>query len=157
MKNLYVAIALTAGCSGAAPVDDGSTPMKQQAVDSDSVKTALDELNANESSITEGAWKNGSCGERNYLRLITFNSDGKFEARDEVAPCPEGAECVSSGIIEWSGSWTLEETTIQLSPQTAQESKLPEQVPQSFFVLGRSPLIIAEKTGQLVCPYRKVP
>lgn len=155
MKNLIFAMALTLGCGGATRVEEDSTQMKQRVEDTDSARPQTVGAGSYESSLTAGEWKNGSCGERHYLRVISFKIDGTFEARDEVAPCPEGAECVSSGIIVWGGTWTMEDSAIALSPETVEGGRLPDQVPQSFFVLGHSPLAIAEKTGQLVCPYRK--
>ncbi len=102
-----------------------------------------------------GEWQNASCGERQYLRRITFETGGTFVATDEVAPCPEGAECVSSGIIEWHGTWTSDGKTIPIEAAPAEEEKLPDLLPSAFVVVAEEPLSVGERIGSTVCPYRR--
>lgn len=103
-----------------------------------------------------GAWENGSCGERAYRRRIEFFADGRFTAVDEVAPCPPGARCVWSGIIRWLGTWSLEGRVITITVEPAEGDKLPEMVPESFEFTGDPPATLAERIGDLVCPYRRI-
>jgi hypothetical protein len=102
-----------------------------------------------------GVWENASCGDRKYLRSIAFKKDGKFTAVDEVAPCPGHGECVSSGVLNWQGSWFGKERTIELKVNPVEGSKIPEQIPSIFVILSPSPLSIGEQDDNVVCPYRK--
>jgi len=103
-----------------------------------------------------GSWENGSCGDREYNRRINFLGSGSFTAIDAVAPCPPNAKCVWSGIIRWNGSWRLEGDVIALEIKPIEGEKLPEVLPTEFVVLGRDPLSIGERLGDLVCPYRRI-
>jgi hypothetical protein len=50
-------------------------------------------------------WRSDRCGARTYPRLITFKTDGTFEAFDLVAPCPARAQCKWSGVVTRKGRW----------------------------------------------------
>lgn len=102
-----------------------------------------------------GAWENASCGDRKYLRKISFLPDGRFFAVDEVAPCPQNAKCVYSGVIPWHGTWTLSDKVIALEVDFKSDTKKPEILPDGFVVLSGEPCLIGERDGDLVCPYRK--
>lgn len=106
-----------------------------------------------------GTWRNASCGERAYLRSISFEEGGKFAAVDEVAPCPaeEKNKCVTSGIIEWEGVWELDDRAINLESSPVSNGKLPDTVPESFVVLDTNPLSIGEKTEEAICPFQRKP
>lgn len=108
-----------------------------------------------QASALAGEWQNASCGERQYLRRITFVADGTFTAIDEVAPCPEDAQCVSSGIIEWRGTWRTDGKTIPIEATPAEEGRLPELLPEAFVVVAEAPLSVGEQIGSTVCPYRR--
>ncbi|MBW2277971.1 MAG: hypothetical protein JRF63_10785, partial [Deltaproteobacteria bacterium] len=83
-------------------------------------------------------------------------SSGNFTAIDSVAPCPPKARCVWSGIIRWSGTWDIDGELISLEIKPAEGEKMPDTMPTEFVVLGRDPLSIGERAGELVCPYRIV-
>lgn len=102
-----------------------------------------------------GMWENSSCGERKYKRSVNFEKEGRFNALDEVAPCPPDKRCVWSGIIRWSGTWTLEDRTITLDIKPPDTGKLPENVPQEFAVVDDDPISIGERSGEVICPYKK--
>ncbi len=103
-----------------------------------------------------GAWENGSCGERKYRRRIELFAGGRFTAVDEVAPCPPGARCVWSGIIRWQGTWVLEDRVIAITVEPAKGDRLPDVVPGSFEIVSDDPPVLGERTGDLVCPYRRI-
>jgi hypothetical protein len=103
-----------------------------------------------------GAWENGSCGERKYRRRVELLAGGRFTAVDEVAPCPPGARCVWSGIIRWQGTWTLADGILAITVEPGEGDRLPEVVPGSFVVVSDDPPTLAERTGELVCPYRRI-
>lgn len=103
-----------------------------------------------------GSWENGSCGDREYDRRINFLGSGNFTAIDAVAPCPPKAKCVWSGIIRWSGKWYAEGDLIRLEIKPVEGEKMPDTMPSEFVVLGRDPLSIGERLGELVCPYRRI-
>lgn len=52
-----------------------------------------------------GDWSSESCGARTYERRLHLKADGYFTAEDLVSPCPEGAQCVWSGIETRRGKW----------------------------------------------------
>lgn len=58
--------------------------------------------------VVEGVatWSSAACGDRSYERVITLLPDFTFSAEDRVSPCPEGAQCIWSGVVPWSGTWT---------------------------------------------------
>lgn len=105
-------------------------------------------------SVT-GVFENSSCADRKYLRRIKFLEDGSFTALDAVAPCPEGAQCVWSGIIHWRGTWKMSGDVIQIIPEFSGTEKRPETVPAEFVVLSRAPVALGEKMGDVVCPYQR--
>lgn len=59
-------------------------------------------------------WQSPTCGERTYPRTIELREDGSFLARDLVSPCPEGATCVWSGIVERAGTYAATADLITL-------------------------------------------
>ncbi len=65
-----------------------------------------------------GDWVSTSCGERTYERRISFfgePSDRRtFEGQDRVSPCPEGAQCIWSGIVAFNGRWWSTDTGVGL-------------------------------------------
>lgn len=150
---VFVAVAILAlGCGGAGS-NQGVEVEEEPAPE---VPAALDEGPADGRADPVGSWENGSCGEREYNRRVNFLSSGNFTAIDAVAPCPPKAQCVWSGIIRWSGAWTLEGDVIHLEIKPIEDEKLPETMPTEFVVLGRDPLSIGERIGDLVCPYRRI-
>lgn len=63
----------------------------------------------------DGTWESASCGNRTYPRRITFAEAASFVAEDLVSPCPKGATCVWSGIINRQGTYRVEKDTITLT------------------------------------------
>jgi hypothetical protein len=55
-----------------------------------------------------GVWSSPSCGAREFERLIKLQEGGELRGEDRVAPCPAGGQCMWSGIVYWSGSWSVE-------------------------------------------------
>jgi len=102
-----------------------------------------------------GTWLSPSCGERTYARLLTFEPDGRFTAEDRVAPCPAGAQCVWSGVVYRSGTFSIEGETVHL--QTEQPSRngpgvpLPEQFTLADGLVERG----AGDAGPVDCAYLK--
>ncbi len=159
-----VSAALAAGCAGSS--GSGNDPIAQQNSPVEAVGSpvpaatqpptdVIPEPGAQLSERLVGMWKNGSCGEREYVREITFERGGTFTASDRVAPCPKDANCVWSGIIPWKGRWTLEDRTIAIRMEPIEHRVQPTQLPQSFVVLGEAPLSIGERHDKLVCPFQR--
>ncbi len=69
-----------------------------------------------------GTWTNGSCGERNYPRVIEIESGGSFRMTDRVSPCPPGARCVWSGLVVRKGSWTEAGGELRLGYEPAESA-----------------------------------
>jgi hypothetical protein len=74
-----------------------------------------DDAEAMEGPTPEGDWVSASCGERTYERRISFYNDRRtFEGQDLVSPCPEGTQCVWSGIVNFNGRWWPTDTGVGL-------------------------------------------
>ncbi len=58
-----------------------------------------------------GEWS--AIGE--WETVFSFSSDGLFRKTDLIAPCPPDSECVWSGIVVNTGTWTLGTSSIGLS------------------------------------------
>ncbi|MCP4674451.1 MAG: hypothetical protein GY854_02825 [Deltaproteobacteria bacterium] len=155
-------VALITGCggtssNGAAPKDEPSMAEGSQAQAATADTTAenpAETEKVNSASII-GPWENSSCADRKYRRQIIFQEGDKFVAVDEVAPCPPNARCVWSGIINWHGTWSLENDLITLEMTPTKSGKPPENPPEQFVVLGENPISIGEKSGETICPYQK--
>jgi hypothetical protein len=156
VRPLLIIAILAIGCGGSKEPAPSAAPAPAYEMDAGAGDTAAWVAEVNEDDLTAAVWQNGSCGDRKYVRKLTFNEDGTFTARDEVAPCPEGRDqqCVSSGVIDWQGRWTLAARTIRIEVEAGESGRLPDQVPDAFVVLSDSPLAIGEKRDRLVCPYR---
>lgn len=102
-----------------------------------------------------GTWENSSCGDREYLRRIVFSKNGTFAAVDAVSPCPPGAMCVWSGIINWHGTYAIQGDVIAIKGEPLTGERQPESLPSEFVVVARSPLSIGERQASLVCPYKR--
>jgi len=150
IATLAVVAVLVLGCGGAGTnqgveADEGPEPEAPAA-----------QVAADETADVVGSWENGSCGDREYNRRINFLKSGNFTAIDAVAPCPPDAQCVWSGIIRWSGGFEVDGDVIRLTVKPVEGEKMPDTMPTEFVVLGRDPLSIGERAGELVCPYRSV-
>lgn len=66
-----------------------------------------------------GTWISASCGQRSYPRVLTLTADGQASGQDRVSPCPEGARCIWSGIVPFSGVWQGHAESITLDLQAA--------------------------------------
>jgi hypothetical protein len=77
-----------------------------------------DEYEAIEGPSPVGDWVSASCGDRTYERRISFfgaPSDRRtFEGQDRVSPCPEGVQCIWSGIVNFNGRWWSTDTGVGL-------------------------------------------
>lgn len=62
-----------------------------------------------------GSWASATCGSREYRREVTFAADGTVSGRDLVSPCPKGATCVWSGIVDWKGTYTAADGKLALA------------------------------------------
>ncbi len=162
MKVMMILVSvLLVGCGAAGPGGGAAEVEEAQAADDTAVSDAPGVVAGSDEKTPQGevvgSWENASCGERQYIRRIAFDKAGTFVAVDEVAPCPpnEQERCVSSGIIEWRGSWILTDNTITLEAEPVEGGKMPELVPDGFVVLSRNPFSLGESIGELVCPYQR--
>jgi hypothetical protein len=156
----FAGFILCVGCGAAHSGQDrsGESATKDGASQGDQTVEIEDPATGRETGLREnllGVWENASCGERKYLRSIEFKKEGKFAAVDEVAPCPEQGNCVSSGILNWEGSWNEIEGIIELEFVPIKGVKMPEKMPAMFVVLRHHPLSIGERDDHIVCPYQK--
>ncbi|MCP4600830.1 MAG: hypothetical protein GY847_09915 [Proteobacteria bacterium] len=161
MKRLFCLMGLVfvAGCGSASssgsPVEKGTKTVKPTETETKEAPIPIDEEEESEPVKVTGEWENSSCGERKYRRSITFLEDGKFEAVDEVAPCPPDVQCIKSGIINWHGTWSLEDRSIALDIQPFEGRKMPEILPSGFVILRQDPVSVGGREGDIICPYQK--
>ncbi len=104
-----------------------------------------------------GSWASDGCGERSYRRAITLTANGKVTGEDRVSPCPPTVACVWSGIVRWSGSWSLDGERIALELATGAGPPsggitLPREL--SWDAAAQAPV---EMHGDLRCPYQALP
>ena len=64
-----------------------------------------------------GTWHSESCGKREYAREMVFLDGGTYVRFDLVSPCPPGAQCIWSGILNFRGGWTFDGTAIALNDE----------------------------------------
>lgn len=95
----------------------------------------------------EGSWKSNACGARKYRRDLKLEAGGRFESLDLVSPCPQGAVCVWSGIVDRKGTWKLEGATVRLTV----EGEDPKQGTPLPPTLGWSGGVLSEGDG--ACAY----
>lgn len=102
------------------------------------------------------SWSSPACEGRAYERRFRF-SEGRFEAKDLVAPCPPGTLCVWSGILDRAGTWTYERREIRLVPEPDPRGGPPVQ-PTQYPLPDRLWLgedgTLTEDEGH--CPYQRV-
>lgn len=79
-----------------------------------------------------GAWVSPKCGDRTYERRITFEKDGAFTAEDRVSPCPPGARCIWSGIVNRAGRYELRGDSVALEPAKGDASAAGKPLPASL-------------------------
>lgn len=109
-----------------------------------------------EASGLEGKWLSPSCGERAYARYIVFEAGGRFTAEDRVAPCPQGAQCVWSGVVYRSGTYSVEGESVHLklenAPVTSPGAAFPERLK-----LAPGPVEVARSDAgdSIFCEYVK--
>ncbi len=149
-SRLGLAVMTLAGCTASAPPAGEtvtSAPVETQAT---SAPTSSGAPSAAPMSLA-GAWVSDSCGERKYPRHLTFQEGGTFSSRDLVSPCPPGAACVWSGIVDRSGSFKLEGTRVTL----AVEGPDPAQGAPLATSLELGPDSLVEPSSGQPCAYRR--
>jgi len=100
-----------------------------------------------------GTWESAACGDRTYPRRITFVDATTFSAEDLVSPCPKGAACIWSGILNHKGTYTIEKDVVTLRVETASAGPKKVQFPTSLKLDPSGAPIEAGSDGK-ACPYR---
>ncbi|MCU0661244.1 MAG: hypothetical protein MUC50_02845 [Myxococcota bacterium] len=143
------------GCGTASQAPALSTPQAPEAATASLAPqdAAFDPVDA---SRVVGTWDNSSCGERKFRRQVVLEASGKISGTDFVAPCPPRAQCVWSGIVGWRGTWssTSAGLSVALEP-LAGDSPGSAPMPQSFVIVGEDSPLLAERDGEIVCPYKR--
>jgi hypothetical protein len=99
-----------------------------------------------------GAWSSPSCGDRKYARELSIAEGGTFTARDLVSPCPPGAACVWSGIVERSGKWVADGSRLTFTVESGADAK--PGVPFVTELEIGAEVLVESVSGQR-CEYRK--
>lgn len=91
----------------------------QEVPPADPIEPAADPAPAIDGGFSDRRWTSAACGERAYPRELTLAAGGTYTGRDLVSPCPEGATCVWSGIIDFAGTWTQAHDLVTLEEASA--------------------------------------
>jgi hypothetical protein len=102
------------------------------------------------------SWTSMACEGRAYERQIRF-TDGRFAARDLVAPCPPATLCVWSGILDRAGTWTCDRRQVRLTQDPDPRTGAPPQasqfpLPETLWLADDGTL--TEEGG--ACPYQQL-
>lgn len=106
-------------------------------------------------SAVVGAWSSARCGERKYVRELELTADGTFRSADLVSPCPKGAVCVWSGIVNREGTYALagDRVTLVSAPQSVVASPQAKPLPASLDVVEAS--LVESGPGSERCTYQR--
>ena len=115
-----LAIALL-GCPKTKAIQEEPTPA-EPVKEEPATRSAPSDLKA-ESHM--GSWSSAGCGERSYVRELTLAVDGTFVGRELVSPCPPGAHCIWSGIVDTSGTWSRQGEVVSLAFKGVEDSPGP--------------------------------
>ena len=99
-------------------------------------------------------WLGEPCGERAYPRELTFTPDFRYHGRDLVSPCPEGASCIWSGVVEFSGTWEGNSQFITLSEEKAIDGDKAQPRPTTLRHMHSGHLTSEPKEG-VICSFTK--
>ena len=152
-----------------APTDTAATPpapaptAAEPAPTSTETVTGKAPLRRGKGDTSDGTYSSKSCGARKYERLVTLGPDRKVTVEDRVSPCPQGAQCIWSGIVMRSGTYGVIRPNAPGGPITF-TLELGAPTPANAPVQGAgdvSKLEWYESRGQLTesgdnCPYEKV-
>jgi hypothetical protein len=80
-----------------------------------------------------GTWVSPACGERAWVRTLVLEAGGSYHGSDPISPCPPGARCIWSGIVDFRGTWVIaDRVRLELT-------ETPEQRPPMAQVSVRPP------------------
>lgn len=82
-----------------------------------------------------GWYRDAACGDRSFAREIELG-DGTYQGRDLVSPCPMGATCMWSGIVEFKGTWTRDGDALVLTETSAVPQAGPAARPKRLVPSG---------------------
>jgi hypothetical protein len=142
-----VAVGALVGCGGGAgDASHSASPAASQAAAPPSAapgESASASAQPSEPRSTLlGSWVSASCGERKYERQLSFEAGNRFASLELVSPCPPGARCVWSGIVQRLGSYEQKGTRVGLvvdAPVDSHGQPLPEAVEFDGRVVERAP------------------
>jgi hypothetical protein len=78
---------------------------------------------------TSGWFRDAACGDRAFPREIGLQG-GTYVGRDLVSPCPMGATCMWSGIVEFKGTLTRDGDSLVLEETSAAPQVGPSPRPK---------------------------
>lgn len=142
-----VAMSSLVACGGGAgdASHSASPPATQVAAPPSAAPAASASASAQPSeprSTLLGSWVSPSCGERKYERQLSFEAGNRFASLELISPCPPGARCVWSGIVQRLGSYEQKGTRVALvvdAPVDSHGQPLPEAVEFDGRVVERAP------------------
>jgi hypothetical protein len=102
-----------------------------------------------------GAWSSPSCGDRTYPREITFDEAGGFHAADLVSPCPPNVACVWSGIVHYSGKYSVSGATITLVIEEGKDQKMGKPLPSSLSIAAANGAPTEKDANGAACVYKR--
>ncbi|MCP4920327.1 MAG: hypothetical protein GY913_25785 [Proteobacteria bacterium] len=100
------------------------------------------------------SWRGEACGARAYPRELTFLPDFRYQGRDLVSPCPEGATCVWSGIVQFEGTWKDDGPFLTLT-ETSTDGAGQGSPRPTVLRRAQSGHLTEEQSEGVICGYEK--
>lgn len=101
-----------AGATGAGPTVTVTTPPTTA---TPPATTTSEPPPPNPAARWVGSYQSPSCADRKYERLVSLRDNGSFNGEDRVSPCPQGVQCIWSGIVMWQGRFEVTDTQVVLT------------------------------------------
>ena len=120
-------IALLFACTSSSKPVEPATPPTEPPPPAEQMIAPTEEPAGTDKPISEprspvGGWLSEGCGDRTYARYIEIKDGAAFSGEERISPCPEGANCMWSGIHTFTGTWSLaeESLTFEVTKTSAQ-------------------------------------
>ncbi len=132
-----------------APTKDVETPEPDVTVSASPKESAS--VPATTTTFTPGTYESPHCGDRKYLREVTFDATN-FTATDLVSPCPANVDCVWSGIVNRKGTYAVAGSRLELTMESETTGPGVLAFPK-FFMLSENAIVETSDAGS--CVYSK--
>ena len=152
--NTIILATLVVACGGRSAPSETTTVTTAPDAVNPVEPVAVEVTPAEPGSSLVGSWQSDSCGERTWVRSLQLRDDGSWSGLDLVAPCPQGATCIWSGIVEHSGTWQAGE--LAGTAKLALTSSKPAEPPGGSAVPTTLRMMNASIVDNASCTYAPV-